>query len=68
MVEHLIENMDNIELNGTKEEKESLHNEIEEAYLEKEISRMYERLAKSGKNTAVISEKLTKLKKSQMKK
>ena len=67
-VEHLIENMDNIELNGTKEEKESLHNEIEEAYLEKEISRMYERLAKSGKNTAVISEKLTKLKKSQMKK
>lgn len=67
-VEHLIENMDNIELNGTKEEKEALHNEIEEAYLEKEISRMYERLAKSGKNTAVISEKLTKLKKSQMKK
>ena len=67
-VEHLIENMDNIELNGTKEEKDALHNEIEAAYLEKEISRMYERLAKSGKNTAVISEKLTKLKKSQMKK
>lgn len=67
-VEHLIENMDNIELNGTKEEKENLHNDIEEAYLEKEISRMYERLAKSGKNTAVISEKLTKLKKSQKKK
>ena len=67
-VEHLIENMDNIELNGTKEEKDALHNDIEEAYLEKEISRMYERLAKSGKNTAVISEKLTKLKKSQKKK
>lgn len=67
-VEHLIENMDNIELNGSKEEKDLLHNEIEEAYLEKEISRMYERLAKSGKNTAVISEKLTKLKKSQMSK
>ncbi|MBR1948946.1 MAG: LOG family protein [Alphaproteobacteria bacterium] len=67
-VEHLIENIDNIELNGTKEEKDALHNEIEEAYLEKEISRMYERLAKSGKNTAVISEKLTKLKKSQKKK
>ena len=67
-VEHLIENMDNIELNGTKEEKDALHNDVEEAYLEKEISRMYERLAKSGKNTAVISEKLTKLKKSQKKK
>ena len=67
-VEHLIENMDNIELNGSKEEKDFLQNEIEEAYLEKEISRMYERLARSGKNTAVISEKLTKLKKSQAKK
>ena len=67
-VEHLIENMDNIELNGSKEEKENLSDEIEEAYLEKEISRMYERLARSGKNTAVISEKLTKLKKSQKKK
>lgn len=67
-VEHLIENMDNIELNGSKEEKEALHNDIEQAYLEKEISRMYERLAKSGKNTAVISEKLTKLKSRKKKK
>lgn len=67
-VEHLIENMDNIELNGSKEEKENLSNEIEEAYLEKEISRMYERLARSGKNTAVISEKLTKLKSRKKKK
>ena len=53
--------MDNIELNGTKEEKEALHNEIEEAYLEKEILRMYDRLAKTGRDTAVVSEKLTKL-------
>ena len=60
--------MDNIELNGSKEEKENLSNEIEEAYLEKEISRMYERLARSGKNTAVISEKLTKLKSRKKKK
>ncbi|MBR2921750.1 MAG: LOG family protein [Alphaproteobacteria bacterium] len=67
-VEHLIENIDNIELNGSKEEKENLSNEIEEAYLEKEISRMYERLARSGKNTAVISEKLTKLKSRKKKK
>ncbi len=67
-VEHLIENMDNIELNGSKEEKENLSSEIEEAYLEKEISRMYERLARSGKNTAVISEKLTKLKNRKKKK
>ena len=64
-VEELIKNMDEIELNGTKEEKKALADEIEQAYLEKEISRMYERLAKSGRDTAVISEKLTKLKKSQ---
>ncbi len=64
-VEDLIKRMDEIELNGSKEQKQELLNEIEEAYLEKEISRMYERLAKSGRDTAVISEKLTKLKKSQ---
>ena len=31
--------------------------------LEKEIERMYERLAKTGCDTSVVSEKLTKLKK-----
>ena len=40
-----------------------LQNEIETAYLEKEISRMYDRLAKTGRDTGNVSEKLTKLKK-----
>ena len=67
-VEHLIVEMDDIELNGSKEQKEKLRDEIERAYLEKEIARMYDRLAKTGRDTAVVSEKLTKLKNSQLKK
>ncbi|MBE6444260.1 MAG: hypothetical protein E7020_06335 [Alphaproteobacteria bacterium] len=66
-VEHLIAEMDEIELNGTNEQKQALRDEVEQAYLEKEIARMYDRLAKSGRDTAVVSEKLTKLKKSHSK-
>ena len=33
-----------------------------EAYLEKEIERMYDRLAKTGRDTAIVSDKLTRLK------
>lgn len=47
---------------GTLEERQALAGEIETAYLEKEIERMYDRLAKTGKDTSVVSEKLTKLK------
>ena len=55
--------MNEIEQNGTTEAKNALKNEIELAYLEKEIERMYNRLAKTGRDTAVVSDKLTKLKK-----
>ena len=51
-----------------KREKGILKDEIEQAYLEKEIARMYDRLAKSGRDTATVSEKLTKLKNSQLRK
>lgn len=66
-LEHLIAEVDEIELNGTSEQKQALRDEIEQAYLEKEIARMYDRLAKSGRDTAVVSEKLAKLKKSHSK-
>lgn len=66
-LEKMIANMDNIEKFGNKEQKEALNDEIEQAYLEKEIERMYDRLAKAGRDTAMVSEKLTKLKKSQQK-
>ena len=62
-VEDIIDQMNEIEQNGTTEAKTALKNEIELAYLEKEIERMYDRLAKTGRDTAVVSEKLTKLKK-----
>ena len=67
-VEHLISEMQNIEQSGTMEQKRALHDEIEKAYLEKEIARMYDRLAKAGRDTAVVSDKLTKLKNSRSKK
>ena len=48
---------------GSPEEKQELEAAVEQAYLEKEIERMYERLAKTGRDTSVVSDKLTKLKK-----
>lgn len=39
-----------------------LRRQIERAYLDKEIGRMYSRLAKSGQDTALISQKLSSLK------
>lgn len=62
-VEDIISNMENIMDQGTVEEKDELSNEIEQAYLEKEIERMYDRLAKTGRDTSIVSDKLTDLKK-----
>lgn len=53
---------------GNRSQKNALKMEIEKAYLNKEIERMYNRLAKSGKDTAVVSDKLTDLKKRSVKK
>ena len=52
---------------GNAEEKAALDNEIETAYLEKEIERMYDRLAKTGRDTSVVSYKLSRLKRRQVK-
>ena len=62
-VEESLEKMQKINTSGTYQERTVLRNEIETAYLEKEISRMYDRLAKTGRDTGNVSEKLTKLKK-----
>lgn len=50
---------------GSEEEKADLENDIETAYLEKEIERMYDRLAKTGRDTSVVSYKLARLKRRQ---
>ena len=63
-LEDLIAEMDRIALRGTLKEKETLNAAIEQAYLEKEIQRMSERLAKADKDAAVVNQKLAKLKKS----
>ena len=51
----------------SKSAKETLCREIENAYLSKEIERMYERLAKAGRDTALVSDKLNDLKKRHIK-
>ncbi len=61
-VEDIIEEMQNTSLHGTAEERQKLADDIERAYLEKEIERMYDRLAKTGRDTSVVSDKLTALK------
>lgn len=45
-----------------KTRKQKLTQQIESAYLNKEIERMYNRLAKSGRDTAAVSYKLSSLK------
>lgn len=51
-----------VKRSGTDDEKAALDNDIETAYLEKEIERMYDRLAKTGRDTSVVSYKLSRLK------
>ncbi len=48
--------------NGMPLERRNLEKDIEAAYLNKEIERMYERLAKAGRDTAKVSDKLNALK------
>ena len=52
---------------GNDDEKAELDTKIETAYLEKEIERMYDRLAKTGRDTSVVSYKLSRLKRRQNK-
>ena len=58
----ILEVMHSHQRNGTPQQKLKLKNDIERAYLNKEIERMYERLAKSGRDTATVSYKLSSLK------
>lgn len=54
--------MDDVTQNGLPAEKKHLATDIKTAYLNKEIERMYERLAKAGRDTANVSDKLNSLK------
>lgn len=62
-VEDCLTHITQINSTGSYQKRTVLRNEIETAYLEKEISRMYDRLAKTGRDTGNVSEKLAKLKK-----
>ena len=58
----ILDDMDRVINSPLVNEKLRLGNEVEKAYLDKEIERMYNRLAKSGRDTAAVSYKLTALK------
>lgn len=58
----ILDKMEDITQNGLPIEKQHLNTDIETAYLNKEIERMYERLAKAGRDTAKVSDKLNSLK------
>ncbi|MBR2137658.1 MAG: LOG family protein [Alphaproteobacteria bacterium] len=60
-IESCLAEVQRIEKNGTLEERNLLVGEIETAYLEREIEKMYARLAVAGRDTGAVSEKLAKL-------
>ncbi len=62
-VEDTFERMNLIKTRGTDFDRQVLNNEIETAYVEKEIERMYERLSQAGHDTGEVSEKLDYFKK-----
>jgi hypothetical protein len=63
----ILRNVSSIRGLGNEEEKSALDSDIETAYLEKEIERMYSRLAKTGRDTSVVSYKLSRLKRRKQK-
>ncbi len=62
-IEDIIAEVNNIRQNGSEAQKQYLAGEIDQAYLEKEIERMYERLARNGRDIGHITTKLADLKK-----
>lgn len=62
-VDTCLERMKFIEEHGSEFDRRILQDEIRMAYLEEEIERMYNRLAQTGRDTGIVSEKLSKLKK-----
>ena len=63
LVEDIAERITEINIKGSAQDRIDLANDIESAYLEKEIERMYERMEKAAQSTAVVSAKLSDLKK-----
>lgn len=66
-VRAILDEKDAVLTGKSKSAKEALKRKIENAYLNKEIERMYERLAKAGRDTAQVSDKLNDLKKRHIK-
>jgi len=61
-VETCLKHIETFMQQGSEEDRQFMQNEIETAYLEHEILKMYDRLAKAGRDTGKVSEKLAELK------
>lgn len=61
-VETCLKHIETFMQQGSEEDRQFMQNEIETAYLEHEILKMYDRLAKTGQDTGKVSEKLSELK------
>lgn len=61
-VESCLKHINNFMEKGSEDDKAFMQNEIETAYLEHEITKMYDRLATVGRDTGAVSEKLSELK------
>lgn len=61
-VETCMKHIETFMQEGSEEDRQFMQNEIETAYLEHEILKMYDRLAKAGMDTGKVSEKLSELK------
>ncbi len=62
-VEEIIKDMSKISLHGSAKQRQDLADEIEQAYLEKEISRMHTRLDRTGNDVSIMNDKLANFKK-----
>jgi len=61
-IAELLRSKDQILQGPRTKQRQELQQAIETAYLNKEIARMYDRLAKAGRDTALVSHKLDQLK------
>ena len=55
--------IEKINTQGSASERQFLQSEMENAYLEREIEKMYDRLVQTGRDTGAVSDKLANLKK-----
>ncbi len=62
-IDECLAQIEKINTHGNASERQFLQSEMENAYLEREIEKMYDRLVQTGRDTGAVSDKLANLKK-----